>query len=200
MKYFNTAQVLAISLVTISSFSEIAKGALNIDFSDGVDGLNVTVSGGLDTSGATAWNVFTGDLGYSANFSSAISQMWVPGPDGGNYQWSPHGGSTGPWFSALADGSYSTINHSGDDFGLWDDNYMVPIGYVSGAPISSSYTITGLDLATLAPVSGTVLTIASGDIVTVSTGVSIAAVPEPSSTLLLGLASMGFLTRRRRAR
>ncbi len=182
-------------LLIIGSLAGKSNAAITITFADGAGGLDVNISGSINTAGADLWNVYTEALDPaigSANFSSSRPHRgWFSGPDRGNYQWAAHNGTTVNWFSVSADGGYSIVDHTGDDFGFHGDSYMVPIGYVSGSPITSSFTIVGLDLATLAPVDGVALTVSSGDTV------GIAAVPEPATAGMLAMSGLLIAAYRR---
>ncbi|MGJ8673945.1 PEP-CTERM sorting domain-containing protein [Rubritalea sp.] len=79
--------------------------------------------------------------------------------------------------------------------GTGSDGIFLDSSYVSGSAINSTITFTGTSASTLGLDSGTDFagTLANGDTIG-----SVAAVPEPSSTALLGLGSLGLILRRRR--
>jgi hypothetical protein len=104
------------------------------------------------------------------------------------YQGFPSGpfGSGGPSADATA--------FSGDYVGFAEPGVLfVPDAYVSGAFLSNSSTYGNTTLASLGLTAGeTVYTFGSGDTMTVKV------VPEPTTSALMVLASIGLLVRRRR--
>lgn len=85
-------------------------------------------------------------------------------------------------------------------FGAGND-FWVPVGYVSGSPLSATQTFTNRTFANLGLTPGDyVYTLLSGDTLTVRVGPAPAPVPEPASLFLLSLGLAGIGVRRWRQR
>ena len=101
----------------------------------------------------------------------------------------------GPGIAFAIPNSVSGDNFGFGNFGGSEEEIFVPTGYVSGNPLSGSSFYQGQSLTSIGLTPGSYgFTIPSGDSVTLN----INAIPEPTTSALLGLCSLVFFTRRRR--
>jgi len=107
-------------------------------------------------------------------------------------------GYTGPTSFGSGGEAIPNTNGSGDivGIGMFGIDLVVPSGYVSGSPLSDTATYINQTFASLGAIPGTYLWTwgsgASDDTFTLQIG-PVAAVPEPSSLLLLGIALAGLM-------
>jgi len=176
-------------LIALFSATPSSEGALLITFEqDGAD-LVVEASGSVDLSGATFQTdtiashrgIFGGDFDRVLNMSAG-DEVYQIASSGFLF--------TGTFPQSLA------ANSTGDSFGLFADPdqalIYVPFGFTNGI-ISGSMRFESLDLADVSPIEQTISWGASSD-----QSVSIAIVPEPSTTLLFGTSLLLFVSRRKR--
>ena len=105
-----------------------------------------------------------------------------------------------PAFGSLANTYFATTG-TGDLFGVAGtviNQVAVPVGYISGTPLSGSSMFENVRLGELGVVEGAYsATLASGDTITLIIPF-VEAVPEPTSAAMLGLGGLALLRRRRR--
>ncbi|BDS07734.1 hypothetical protein NT6N_27740 [Oceaniferula spumae] len=184
---------LAATLITFGSLVGGAKGAVTINiWEDGAD-VRAQASGTLDIIG----------LSFLSN-SPFPDDFRIDPTDPEILFFGPGDVYSGLGFSLTfgTGGFNATGTTSGDHFGFESNNLLVPTGFVSGGSIFSEGVFSGTDLATLGVNVGTFdYTLPNTDTISVVIGSapSPAAVPEPSSALLLGLGLLGFVSHRKRA-
>jgi len=153
---------------------------------------NDVVANGSGTFNTTALTLDFNSGGSS--FLIPSSSAFIFGPDVNT----PHGswlGMSGPSSFGTGGQTFSSIG-SGAPVGRFGGSLILPQGYVSGTPLTNSTTWTNKTLATLGVTPGTYTwTWGTGP---TADSMTIQAVPEPGSALLLALGTLGLLARRRR--
>lgn len=205
MNFNKLPRALVAALAGILSTVGAANAAFTLDFSDVGGNVLVTFSGSFNTTG------------YSSTFEPLLITSSVStGPDNGGWTWIDSGDLVGvgnmSMFSIFVDSgvpvndisnnefSFTTTNHLGDAIYIWAYNDGTAGGfgttdpYTSGDLISGSFEIAGASVSDLGIVATKWFTTTNGDDVFVTVG----AVPEPSSALLCGVASLALAARRRR--
>jgi hypothetical protein len=154
-----------------------------------------TASGSLDLSGLGAPTDDFVQPGLVASIGYLVlSQQTTPNaPD------EVFSGATGP--SSFGSGGFFAPSFgTGDTVGVVSGDIHVPVGYVSGTPLSASDTFAGQTFTTLGLTPGTYTYTWSTDSLTIQIGA--ASVPEPSSLAMGSCAALAGLMvwmRRRRA-
>lgn len=171
------------------------------------DGANISgsLSGSLDLTGLSG--------GGSASISSDRAELFWNGTNNARVAWvnqsdindlefyffsgtMPFGDFGGPSFHAV---DYSLDAYIGDavvvDSGSSAGSILVPEGYVSGDPLSGTFTILNADVSDLFGITDPLI-LPSGSTISVQ----IAAVPEPSSMALLAVIVAGCCLRHWRKR
>lgn len=193
-KILNTAFCIAALCLPFTSY-----GALIINFQDNGPNINVSMSGTLDTSGATTVSGFSPAFTYSNIHAVAKNAPWTVNTFSGLLSENSSSGNLSI-FSETVSGSTSAI--SGGDGG-----YLIsaPLHYLRiYAPDQATYasgfninfSMNDVNLSDLGFTS-TVFTLPNGD--TVSFTASSSSVPEPSSPVTVAIAGMMmFFANRRR--
>ena len=147
-------------------------------------------SGTIDTTGAS----ISGNQTLGA-FSGIIPNLGIVGNSGTPYDAYSITGGGGTFGTGGV--TVATIHSTGDSFQIRDNDSRVrlPDNYSSGTTISGSITFTGTNFTTLGVDSSSNIT---WNLPNDSISLQFTAVPEPSSTLLLGLATLTLLGHRRK--
>lgn len=145
-------------------------------------------SGTIDTTGASIAGTQTGSA-----YSGIIPNLGIVGNSG-----TPYDGYaiTGGGIFGVGGNTVATIS-TGDSFQIRSNDFRLrlPDNYVSGTTISGDITFTGTDFTTLGVDSSSNIT---WNLPNDSISLQFTAIPEPSSTALLGLGGLAFALRRRR--
>lgn len=182
---------LIVAIITFGSLVGGANAAVMISYSDTINGVKIDVSGTLNTSGLTfiPFNETTAHPGFVHMANQDTLFIAEDYSVSGGYQFAAHG-QTVPTWHALDQNSVPSMV-LGSSFGINHVNVTVPLGYVSGTPLDTSVVLTNETVASLNPSNGLILTLANGDTIT-------SVVPEPSSSILIGLGFMSLTCRRSR--
>ncbi|MGJ8672100.1 PEP-CTERM sorting domain-containing protein [Rubritalea sp.] len=185
MKTTKKVATLAATLITIGSLVGGANAAMTMTINEVGNDLVFSYSGTLDS--------WTSDSPSSGTFvQSTPSNFYSLTGDHDDYITSGIVLDSGNWTSTSLSGGVK----SGDNFGF-DGSYWYASGplYTAGTQITGSATYTNTSYATAGFTIGDSGSFSGGGN-TVS--FQVAAVPEPSSALLVGLGALSFVVRRRR--
>ena len=185
MKNKTKVSILAATIMMIGSLAGGANGAVTITFSAEGDNTRTTITGSINTTGLT----FTGPIGGPGNFGMPSNTGLQITQAPGRWMYADHGIALPTWHSIDEVHTIEATDITGKDFGIENTIIILPESYTSGSEINTDFLIKR-KLSEIDPQSGVILTLGNGDTV------SVLVVPEPSSTLLLGLGSMGLLLRR----
>lgn len=177
-------------LILIGPFATVANAALTLTFRPESNGTRLQITGSLDTTGLN----FSGPLPFTSNFRTmdlGYQLAFTVAP--GGYFAAEHRRPVSAWHS-VSSTDLTLLDVSGGDFLINDRFIAIPEGYVSGEPFYSSFLIDGVSLQDMGLQEGIILSLANGDTV------SVTAIPEPSGTMLVGLASFGLMLLRDRKR
>jgi hypothetical protein len=191
-----TTRLTRVALAALASLSIAApaSAAVTLNFIETGSGVVGSFSGSLDLTGMAG---FPGG-GNNPSFIEPSSGSFVIRPlDGDRYESSGVPALFGTGGLALP------TSVSGDTFALFPSGggfkqTFVPLGYVSGAPLSGSVGFAGATLASLGiGLRPFTTTLPSNDTITIIA----TPVPEPSTVglMLAGLGVLGLVARRRRA-
>ena len=197
MSIRKTSLSIAAALLGLAATGPMARAAYVENLQEVGSDVVATGSGTINTSGLGSPG-FGGEAGGYLNPSQSF--VLVGGPTGGGETAIYNTSITGP-SSFGSGGGIAGTTSSGDPVGLfYPDQINVPLGYVSGDPLSSTSTFAGETLSSLGVTPGT-YTWSWGDGSTADsfTLVDTAAVPEPASLGLIGVGCLSLLARRRRA-
>ena len=193
MKHFVWA-ALAVVLSVGALTPKSANSAVIINFVETGGDVIMDLSGSLDVSALGTpgtGSVFDAIAPSSSIVAVGISPAIFGDIYGGVGLTGPAFGTGGPGFADSA---------SGDDF-LLDgsaDNILVPFGYVSGAPLSSTMTFLGQTFLSLGMTPGTYVYTYPADTITINVGpVSIPA-PAGLPLALAGLGTVALVRQRRK--
>ncbi|WP_146204902.1 hypothetical protein [Jannaschia seohaensis] len=166
--------------------------------SEETSGVEMNYSGEIDLTGLVFLGSGAGSVaGLNSSTGTLVNQV---GPFDSYVPGAPVSFGTG--------GLTVASSATGDVFGLVDgvdvagqDELQLPVGYVSGAPISGSFSFAGASFTSLGLTSGTSFlnTLSNGDTIRIDVGIS-AAVPLLATLplLLAGIGAIGWAARRRR--
>ncbi|MDP0500329.1 MAG: PEP-CTERM sorting domain-containing protein [Verrucomicrobiota bacterium JB022] len=185
------------SLLTLLAATSWAHGAVNITAYESLDDVVFTLSGSVDTAGLSLVDTYSLHGNLTPSFASFINS---PGTD-----LTPMlvfvGITSAPMdFGSGASTTFDTSE--GSLFGIDATSIFLPVGYVSGASLSSTFKIENATFESLGMDAG-VYTYNWGsgvnaDLATLTIG-GTPAVPEPTTYALLGgVAAFGFAAWRRR--
>jgi hypothetical protein len=199
---------LAALFIWFLSFSNIAQAGLIFFVEEVGSNIKITASGSLDTTGWTSGNQPPGVtflrqervmVGTSAPSGTGFIEF------GPLTSFSVSGGASSTnVFPSLGTGFYSAASHSGDLAGMRFDGsafrVMAPVGYSSGNSISGTATFNNLSLTSLGMNSGTTWKWYFGANGDEGKSLTITAVPEPGSLIVVSglVAGLSVLSRRRR--
>ena len=193
--------VVTVSVLCVASVGP-AQGDVILEVSDNGADLTLGWTGTMDVGGITS-SADSGDIDLYSEFNDLILSS------DGSSRFSASAGNwagviSSPWISSTAINNPSSAIGTGFGYSgsalYWDDSFGTSPGII--AP-TASWTFTGLTVATAFGTnldSGPVIVWTHGTTnETISVGLaSAAAVPEPSTTGLLGLCGLGFAACRRR--
>ncbi|HEY8899476.1 MAG TPA: PEP-CTERM sorting domain-containing protein [Chthoniobacterales bacterium] len=186
-----SAILLAIGVLTGTAQATITytvheqAGAVVFDYSGSIDLASATFSFGF-SSGIVG--EFIGSPGYVKSLTGNISVYTT------NFT---SASSLGPGFASGGAVSGSSLGLV-DVSGVNTDQIYLPSGYVSGSNISGSLTFSGQSFSSLGLTPGSTTWTWSNGVGSDSATFNIVAVPEPSTTLLLGAAAAVAIIARRR--
>jgi hypothetical protein len=150
--------------------------------------INLSATSGFATTGTgpQAIRPSGGNIGISVGLTDIYNINQSPS---GVPPWTPFGGG----------GFNSMTSSSGNAVVLFDVGLGVPTGYISGNPLSATGTFVGASFASLGITPGSYTTTfdGAGDVLETDF-VTINAVPEPSSVMMVAIAGIGLLQKRRR--
>lgn len=177
--------------------AEQADAALTFSGTETSSGVTFSNQGSINLAGLSFQYV-----GFGNNSIDPSSALISPSASGDVY-----GGIQGP-SSWGPGGATSSTMRTGDVMGVSGGAglLILPVGYVSGATLSGTYTFAGATFASLGINSGVyTYTFGSGanaDTVTVRVPTFAAAVPETATwaMMILGMGAIGYAMRRRRAK
>jgi len=187
------ASLGAAMLIGLSALS--ARAGYVVDLTQQASNVVATGSGPIDLTGLSS-----AGPGLSGARVSPDGAEIITGPVGseGLLRSDLYTGYTGPTSFGSGGEAIPNTNGSGDivGIGMFGIDLVVPSGYVSGSPLSDTATYINQTFASLGAIPGTYLWTwgsgASDDTFTLQIG-PVAAVPEPSSLLLLGMALAGLM-------
>jgi len=150
--------------------------------------INLSATSGFATTGTgpQAIRPSGGNIGISVGLTDIYN---INESSSGVSPWTPFGGG----------GFNSMTSSSGNALVLFDVGLGVPTGYISGNPLSATGTFVGASFASLGITPGSYTTTfdGAGDVLETDF-VTINAVPEPSSVMMVAIAGIGLLQKRRR--
>lgn len=202
MKYtLKSMSALAATLIIHGSLAGGANAAVTITFNEVGSSVIATVSGSANLAAliGVATNVPVIFVGESSVYANPVF-LGI----GGSSSFDPYGTISGP--ASIGSGiiQIAATSTSGDFVGIGNGtgtgnppvDLWLPASYSSGSPLSGSSTWTGQSLSTLGIDPGVYVwswgSGSSADTLTLDV------IPEPSSALLLGLGTIGFLATNRR--
>lgn len=188
---FGALRGLALATAIGACTVGVSEAAMHVTYTDDVGGLTVSWTGSLDLVGLT----YGGVSGPAAVVGAGTADYILSTHAGANYF---SYGSSQDVFSSVI-GETTATSSGGDSFGfnsVGSRTYLyIPTGYISGNDITGSIFFAGLSVADLGTINSD---FSWGPGADQRIAASVSAVPEPSSTALLGLGTLGLLLRRRR--
>jgi hypothetical protein len=176
------------------AFATPASAAVTMNFVETVTGVTATFNGSLDLTGLTSFGIGGGEPNIQPDIGRFVFNIELI-HNSSLYSTSAVPASFG------SGGLTVTTTNSGHVFGITpltptEAFVFVPVGYVSGSPLSGTATFSGATLASLGIGSGPfVTTFGNGDTITIMA----TTIPEPSAFALVftGLGMLGLVARRR---
>ena len=155
--------------------------------------VNLNATQGFLNPGVNTSRLIFPDLGAILIGNSVLSDVYSV-----NVPWTPFG--TGG-FRVFSSSSGDRVATFVDNLKTSSFSIGVPLGYISGNPLSATGTINGASLASLGITPGLHVTTFSNNStgVNISDTVTVNAAPEPSGFLVLTTGVAGLFVRRRRA-
>ena len=192
-------------LIGTLGLASSAQGAVVIEITESGSDLLITTSGSLDTSGLSGDDPTFVDPVIFVNDNIAGVLLWSFGVGDQTYYSGPGDGFDTSSFSNTFSSGFgpgaATLVSGGADFGFSTSlaDLWTPAGYVSGSTVSQVLRVTGESFASLGINDGEFAEFSwtsagGGDSIRMQAG----AVPEPSSSLLVGLGGLALILRRRR--
>ena len=185
MKMRKKVSALAATITMIGSLAGGANGAVTITFSAEGDNTRTTITGSINTTGLT----FSSPIGGAGSFGMSNNRDLQITKAPGRWIHADHGLTLPTWHSIDEAQTIDADDITGRDFGIEGTKIFLPESYTSESEINTDFRILR-KLSEIDPQSGVILTLGNGDTV------SVLVVPEPSSSLLLGLGGIAVLLRR----
>jgi hypothetical protein len=198
---FVRAAVLATGVaVTAFGYAPRAHAAFIVTMDEVGSDVVLMGSGSIDTAGLTP----IGTSGVSSGIAPATGEISIGSPGGNNAD--VFAGFSGPSSFGSGGPTIPSSSGNGDKVAIFVDlnQLLVPLGYVSGHALADTSTYTNATFATLGVTTGTYEwtwgTGATADSFTLQIESTPTGVPEPATTLLIGLPVAATMLARRRAK
>lgn len=192
---------LVATLITFGSLAGGANAAVVINVNK--DGLNVQIvgTGSIDLNSVTSFGSESDSYVFNAHHSNGSYFVGLAPAQRDVYSIANVTTS-----GANNTSSPASLSISGDDTqGVFVSSFisglLVPVGYVSNAPLDFTASISNYDYTSFGYSAGDSITVSwSKGAFNDSLTMNFDAVPEPSSSLLLGFGVLGVMSRRRRTK
>ena len=182
MKALKTLRIILFVLTALMAWE--ARSAVVVDYSDTSDGLLVTWSGSINTSALT---VDSANVNLST-YNRLLSSQLIIATEAGTAMTSWKNMSMLGGTVSLSGGIYNPVISMGSTPFAYQTNPLIwlPSDYISGSEIWGSCLFEGESIASVSPNENFSMSWGSGENAD-SLTVTLNAVPEPSSILLIGL-------------